>query len=92
MRGIGYHNSIRRPAGKQGIGPELKLGQILADQLDEHPTVPARQRWHGRLTPGATYHIDDPPVQAFARGRAVINNQRRGIRGIGHRRIAGARS
>src|SRR5688500_20390514 len=60
----------------------------MANELDEHPTVAAWQRWYGRLPPGATYHIDDPPVQAFAGGRAVINNYRRGICGIGHRGIA----
>ena len=89
FRGIGHDDPIRRPGcSKQRIGAYPELGQILVDQLDKHPTVPARQRWHGSLTSRAPYHIHDPPVQAFTRGRAVINNQRRSICGIGHRRIA----
>ena len=89
MGGIAHYEAIQCARRRQqGVGAYSQLGNIITDEFHEHPTVTARQDWHGRVSPGTAYHVDNPPVYALACSRLVINDQWRGISGIGHCGIA----
>ena len=86
---VGDHPAVDAPGRRQQrLRAVPDLAGVLADNLEEHPSLTAGERGHRGVPEAAADDVDDPRVQALAGDRPERQDHRHGVGGIGHRRVA----
>jgi hypothetical protein len=89
LRRIGHHPGIQRTRRRDHVGPPSgQLTEVVAAQLQEQPTLPARQLGYRPGTSPGHQRLHDPRVQSLQRNGFERKQGRDGVSGDGHVRVA----